>query len=161
MNKIVQLIVLCCLTFTNLFSQQNKTAGNYTYSTECLGIELDGTQTLKSWGNGKNRIDAVEQAKKNAIYDVLFKGIIEGKNTCNTKPIMLEVNAMTKYETYFNTFFTDGGEYLKYISLDDEKLNHKLNREKKGARHSVTYSVIVRVNISALKKKLMDDGILK
>ena len=36
---------------------------NYTHEVECLGSELDGSVTLKSWGKGKNRADALEQAK--------------------------------------------------------------------------------------------------
>ena len=43
---------------------QRKISGNYSYKTECLGVEGDGTQTLLSWGAGRNRLDAVEQAKK-------------------------------------------------------------------------------------------------
>ena len=37
------------------------------FETECLGIEGDGSQTLRAWGTGRNRADAVEQAKKNAV----------------------------------------------------------------------------------------------
>ena len=43
-----------------------KGAGNYTYDTECIGVEGDGSQTVKGWGSGRNREDAVEQAKKMA-----------------------------------------------------------------------------------------------
>ena len=32
-------------------------AGNYTYETECMGVELDGSQTLKAYGYGKDRSD--------------------------------------------------------------------------------------------------------
>ena len=32
-------------------------------------------RTLRAWGRGKNRTDAIEQAKKNAVRDVLFKGV--------------------------------------------------------------------------------------
>ena len=72
------------LNFTSC-KPQKKIAGNYTYETECMGIEMDGSQTLKAWGYGKNRIDAVEQAKKNAVRDVLFKGIRNGKTECNIR----------------------------------------------------------------------------
>jgi len=39
-------------------------SGNYTYEIECMGSELDGSITLKAWGKGNNRADAIEQAKK-------------------------------------------------------------------------------------------------
>ena len=48
---------------------------NYTYEVECLGSELDGSVTLKSWGKAKNRADALEQPKKEAINAVLFNSI--------------------------------------------------------------------------------------
>ena len=31
-------------------SGQKKLAGNYTYKSECMGVELDGSQTIKAWG---------------------------------------------------------------------------------------------------------------
>ena len=45
----------------------------HSFESECLGVELDGSETLRAWGRGKNRTDAIEQAKKNAVRDVLFK----------------------------------------------------------------------------------------
>jgi len=119
-------------------SPQKKIAGNYSYKTECLGVEMDGSQTVKVWGNGRNRWDAIEQAKKNAVKDVLFNGIYEGKQECEKRPVVAEVNAQQKYETYFNKFFADDGEYKNYVSLKDERIGQKISRDRKGARQSVT-----------------------
>jgi len=130
----------------------------YTYKTQCMSLELDGSQTLLSWGNGKDRADAVEQAKKNAISDVLFNGILEGKAGCNVKPLVPEVNARDKYDDYFNKFFADGGPYTAYLNLIDEKSH---SREKKASNYSATYSVTVRVLQPQLKERLIADGILK
>lgn len=140
---------------------QKSTAGNYRYKTECMGVELDGSATLKAWGNGRNRADAVEQAKKNAVRDVIFHGISEGKSECNSKPLIFEVNAEEKYEDYFNKFFADNGEFRNYISLRDERIFDKISRDKKGARESVTHGLILRVLRAELKAKLIADGIIK
>lgn len=140
---------------------QKSTAGNYKYKTECMGVELDGSATLKAWGNGRNRADAVEQAKKNAVRDVIFHGISEGKSECNSKPLIFEVNAEEKYEDYFNKFFADNGEFRNYISLRDERIFDKISRDKKGARESVTHGLILRVLRAELKAKLIADGIIK
>jgi len=142
------------------FSQKN-IAGNYGYKTECMGVELDGSQTVKAWGNGRNRSDAVEQAKKNAVRDIIFFGLIEGKQECKQKPLILEVNAQEKYEDYFNKFFADGGEYKNYISLRDERILDKLDRDRKKGRGSVTNGLILRVLRSEIKEKLIADGIIK
>ena len=142
------------------FAQKN-IAGNYGYKTECMGVELDGSHTVKAWGNGRNRSDAVEQAKKNAVRDIIFFGLLEGKQDCKQKPLILEVNAQEKYEDYFNKFFADGGEYKNYISLRDERLLDKVSRDRKKGRGSVTNGFIVRVLRSELKEKLIADGIIK
>ncbi len=142
-------------------SPQKKISGNYTYKTECLGLELDGSQTIKAWGNGRNRFDAVEQAKKNAVNDVLFNGIYEGKQDCEKRPVVSEVNARQKYENYFNSFFVDGGEYKNFVSLKDERTFQKINRDRKGARESITHGFVIRVLRSELKQKMIQDGIIK
>ena len=129
------IIIMFFIAITSC-SGQKKLAGNYTYKSECMGVELDGSQTIKAWGNGRNRSDAVDQAKKNAIRDVIFFGINEGKSECNSKPLIFEVNAQDKYEDYFAKFFADGGEYKNFISLRDERIFDKLSRDKKKARES-------------------------
>jgi hypothetical protein len=159
MKKMVFTVLL--LMLTSISFSQKKTAGYYNYKTECLGVELDGSQTLKAWGNGRNKADAVEQAKKNAVRDVIFKGIIEGKQDCNQKPIVFEINAQEKYEDYFNTFFADGGEYKNFISLKDERIFDKISRDRKKTSESVTNGIVVRVLRSELKKKLITDSIIK
>ena len=143
------LLILSC-------NPQKKTAGHYSYETECLGTELDGSQTLKAWGTGSNLEDASEQAKKQAIRDVIFKGINKGKQDCNMKPLVIEVQAQEKYEDYWFKFFADGGLYSKFSSHQDGKYLKKLK-----AGDQVTYGVTVRVLRQELKKQLLEDKILK
>jgi hypothetical protein len=137
---------------------QSKIAGNYSYKTECLGIEQDGSQKVKAWANGRNREDAVEQARKKAVKDVLFEGIINGRSDCNVKPVVPEVNAREKYEDYFNKFFTDKGPYTKFLS---EKYNMQVEKGGKQAGTQETYGVIVHVLRQNLVEKMKNDGILK
>lgn len=128
------------------------------YETECLGVEGDGSQTLRAWGLGRNKADAVEQAKKNAVSDVIFKGIRAGVAGCNMRPIISEVNARERYEEYFDRFFLDGGEYTKFVSTADEKnFSKSASRNKVGARYAVT----VRVLRNELREQLKSDGIIK
>ncbi len=142
----------------SLCSAQKRIAGNYSYETECLGVELDGTQILKAWGYGSNKPIAIEQAKKNAIKDVLFKGIRNGKSDCSMKPVVLETNALENHEDYFNKFFSDGGDYLNFISQKDE--SKPKNIDKKNARTGIEIGVVVGVLISDLKKKMIQDNII-
>ncbi len=162
MNKIVKLsLAIGVVGLMWSCSPQKRISGNYTHKTECLGAEMDGSITVKAWGTGRNRWDAIEQAKKNAVRDVLFDGILEGKSDCHQKPVIFEVNAIEKYEEYFNKFFADGGEFQDYVNVKDERILQKIDRDRKKARQSVTQGLVLRVLRSELKKKMKKDGILK
>jgi hypothetical protein len=141
------------------FAQKNL-AGNYDMESECLGAEMDGSQTLKAWGFGRNRGDALSQAKKNAVRDVLFKGIRNGKAGCNVKPVVFDMNALEKYEDYFNKFFADGGDYEKFTNQKDEPFLQKLQKDKKKGRSGVEIGVVVRVLRAELKQKMISDNII-
>jgi hypothetical protein len=150
-----------CLAFT-VSAQKNKNLASYhAHKTECMGVEMDGSQTVKAWGTGRNRFDAVEQAKKTAVRDVLFNGITAGRQECQVRPVLGEVNVLEKNEAYFNKFFADGGDFKDYISLKDERIEHKILRDKQKAGDQVTRSVIARVDRPGLIEKMKQDGILK
>lgn len=160
LNFSITLLFLTTLTIS-AFAQKS-IGGYYTYETECLGVEMDGSQTVKAWGSGRNRADAIEQAKKNAVRDVLFNGIKKGKSECNVKPVIFEVNAQEKYEDYFNKFFTDGGEYDKFCSpKDGSKYHFEVVKDRKQAGSQETYALIVRVLRADLKAKMIEDNIIK
>ena len=98
MKKNLFTLLMACIIAIALFSSCRTSSTSYfTYRTECINVELDGSQTLKAYGMGRNRIDAVAQAKKNALRDVIFKGISSGSRECQAKPVLLEVNAEEKY----------------------------------------------------------------
>lgn len=142
-------------------STQMKGAGNYSYETECMGIEGDGSQTLKAWGNGRNREDAIEQAKKNGVRDVLFKGIRNGKTECNVKPVLFDVNIREKKEAYFNAFFADQGPYKEFISGEDGSDMHiAVVQGRKKAGDQETYGVVIRVQRAKLQDRMIQDQIM-
>jgi hypothetical protein len=156
MRKLL-LVILVLFNFT--CAAQN--GGEYTFECECMGVEADGSETILAWGNGKNRFDAVEQAKKNALLDVIFKGINKGRGDCSKRPLLGEVNAKSKYESYFNKFFADDGPYKEFVGSEDERLGDKLDRDKQKGRKSRSMSVVVRVERAKLKDQLVRDNILK
>ncbi len=156
----VFVITIALAVFTNC-NPQKKTAGAYSHKTECIGANnLDGTQTVKAWGTGRNRIQAVKRAKKNAVRDVLFNGITEGGQDCEKRPVVAEVNAHRKYESYFNIFFADDGDYEDYVSARDERIRFKFLRNRRWGRSSITNSVIVTVYRYELRQKMIADGII-
>lgn len=153
---VITSILLASFSMTEIHAQQ---AATFTqFETECLGVEGDGSQTVRAWGLGKNRKDAVEQAKKNAVSDVIFKGIKAGVAGCNMRPLVGEVNARERYEEYFDRFFMDKGEYKKFVSGADEK---RFSKDKSKNKIGARYGVTVRVLRNELKARLRADGIIK
>lgn len=125
----------------------------------CIGHELDGTLTIRSWGEGRNRADAREQAKKNAVYAVLFDGVRTGNDGYDARPIVPEVNARQRYRDYFDIFFMDGGAYKTYVSIADRRLGS--TKKAKSNINQVKYGFTVRVMVPQLRQRMIEDGILK
>lgn len=133
------------------------TTAFHSYTTECLGKSMDGTQTLRVWATGRNRADAIEQAQKKAVYDVTFTGINAGGGECNAYPVIDEANARKKYEDYFDRFFADGGAYSKYVSIENQK---KSAMDRFRGDGNQMYGIIVVVNRSALRQRFINDNII-
>ena len=131
----------------------SKASAYVSYEPMCMGVERDGSQTLRVWGKGSTKADAIEQAKKNAVYDVLFKGI-PGTGECEKRPLVTEVNARERYSKYFDPFFTDGGEYGKFVK--EEKANEASRIEAKGSS-IYNYGIIVTVDREGLRRQLEQD----
>lgn len=124
---------------------------------EYLNSEMDGSVTLRATGQGKNQKDAVEQAKKNALYEVIFNGI-RGAEGSLQRPLIFEVNAREKHSNYFNQFFSDKGPYRDFISMKDQKKGSKV---KIDGDVQVKYIITVRVLVPELKNQLTQDKIIK
>ncbi len=119
--------------------------------------EHDGSVTLRVWGKGSTKADAIEQAKKNAVYDVIFKDL-RGAGGVNSQALVTEVNARERYARYFDPFFADGGEYLNFVK--EEQANEASRLESKGSS-IYNYGILATVNRPALRAQLVRDGILR
>ena len=138
---------------------KKSTAGFYKYEVECEGSEMDGSQLVRAFGTGKNREDAIEQAKKIAIHAVIFKGVRLGEQGCQMKPLVYNMNAEEEYQDYFNGFFKDGGKFQDFISTKDVPGKTKI--KEKGEGREKAFGIIVTVKVPELKKELISKGIVK
>ena len=123
-------------------------------------FSISGSDFVEMYvGVGESRVrDLFEQAKKNAVYAVIFQGIRNGADKgCDMRPLVTEVNAREKYEEYFDRFFKDGGEYSKYVTKEDEK---KRSKDKVKTKTFVVRVITVRVLRTQLKNRLKGDGII-
>jgi len=126
--------------------------------TECIKLEQDGSMTVRATGIGRNKTDALEQAKKQALSDVIFRGNIKGASSYYRRPILTTVNAREKYADYFDIFFMDKGAYLDYVSMADKRAGSTFVKRSKVEVECV---LTVRVLIPQLKERFKADGLLK
>ena len=159
MKKICILMAAAALVVLTSCSSKKpvvQTASYFNQTTECLGKQLGGTQLLKVYAKGVDRADAVREAKKKAIEEVLFKGITAGDTECSAYPIVDAPNARQKHEDYFNKFFKDSGNFKKYVDEVDKDLRNSFQ----GAG-TQTWGIVVQIDRNALKKRMQKDKIIE
>lgn len=154
----IQRILLCGLALLLLVGCAKKTTTSYYASAPTyLNDEADGSITVRAYGQGRNRSDAIEQAAKNAVRQVLFKGINVPGNVLLSKPLVTAVNAEEKYQNFFNAFFADGGAYMQFTSTEDRRPGTN-TKEKNAVQRK--YATTVRVLRPQLRNYLIENGII-
>lgn len=151
-------LALGALLLTGCRSSQkiSSSFATFDFKTTCMGVAHDGTQALRAWGTGADKSRAVEQAKKNAVFDVIFNGI-PGDKGCRQTPLVTEVNARERYSQYFDRFFSPGGEYTKFVR---ESSDRDGSRVISAGTSRQNYGVVVDVDVTGLRRQLIDDGVL-
>ncbi|MBK7223152.1 MAG: hypothetical protein IPH94_18130 [Saprospiraceae bacterium] len=130
-------------------------SGNY--EIECMGTGMDGTQLVKVWGFGTDPEKAAYQARKNAVHAVLFKGINAGKPGCMTRPLVTQPGAEELHREFFNTFFTDGGRYLSFVSMANDGTVDRIKMTSKEYK----VGSVMSIRHAALRQELEAAGIIK
>lgn len=158
LRNILAIAAIIALTVSSCRGKQTVTPSfsTFKFETSCLGTNADGSQTLRAYGNAADKAKAIEEAKKNAVYDVIFKGT-QGGGTCNQPALVNEVNARERYAAYFDRFFANGGEYRNFVRESSTKDDSRI--ESKGTSR-VNYGVVVDVDRPGLRRQLVSDGIL-
>ena len=126
-----------------------------------VNVELDGSVTIQVSGQGRYQKDAMDQARKNAVYNVVFKGMkMEDQNSIIVKPLIYEVNAAEKYASFFNSFFADGGDYVNFVTMHDRRVGTSTKTKNKKDKQ-VGWTTTVRVLRPQLEAFLIERGIIK
>ncbi len=129
--------------------------GNFTYSQECLGAPGDGSEIIQIWINGDNFKSSFDQACKDVLKEIIFKGIKEGKQDCDKRPLLLGYNPRDTHADYFNQFFSENGKWSEFAVVEDKKAHNQMT-----ARRGSTYGIKVKVYRSKLKKLFEKDGLI-
>lgn len=149
----------CRSSLTILQRSTKASQAFYNYDSRIISSELDGSYNIRAFGRARNAVAAYEEARKQAVYDVLFNGVQSSNSRITSlRPLLLEVNAKEKYEDYFNAFFADRGAYQEYTSYSDARI---LTDNKYSNNLQILVQVSVTVDVKSLKQKLIEDNILK
>ena len=147
---------------SSVYAQAKKKADKDTeawrYEIEVMQTGTEGTYLIKVFSYSKKPDVATEQAKKNAVHGIIFQGFA-GKQGIPGKPALAPVNLEQEKGEFFESFFKDGGKYMKFVSLSTDGAVAAEDRMKIGKEYKV--GVIVSVNVAALRKDLEDAGIIK
>ena len=159
------IVALLIIPINSLFSQTNSNrkvteerTRNWQYESECFESGGAGSSYLIQVTSyvGDVRL-ALNQAKKNAIHAVLFKGVAGNDLGCTAKEPLIKNGVYNDNFEYFEDFFYNTRQYNQFATLPSgsaestEKLKRKMNR--------VTF--IISVNVDELRKKLEYDKIIE
>ncbi len=137
---------------------RNPVSASFQSPVQFMKTDGDGSITVRATGIGRNYNDALDQARKLALQQLVFKGIEVPGNAFLSKPLITEVNAEEKYQDFFNMFFADGGDYRQFVSAEDKRVGSTV--EKKGDA-KVKQTVTVRLLRPELKQYLIDHKVIK
>ena len=158
MNKIFFLLIF----FSHLFSysqtkkdyKQFKTF--YNSELKCVSIGTPGTSTVEVGIIQKNKKPNYEEAKKSAVFSIIFNGVIGNTSVgCDPQSSLLKEDDFEKNLKYFKTFF-ESGKYSQFISLSNDEFI-KISKLKKG--YKLRLRMVIRTR--DLSEKLESDGIRK
>jgi len=131
------------------------------YEIQCAGVGVDGTKLVKVWSYSKSPEVAMNQAKKNAVHGMIFKGYAGNSETrCPSAPPLTNNAALEQDKAeYFEKFFADGGPYMKFVSATNDGGVAAEDRVKIGKEYKI--GVTVSVMYDQLRKELESAGIIK
>ena len=162
--KIGSISILLMLGFIAIVSAQSDRKANsdtreWRYEIEAMGTGVQGTYLIKVWTYSKRPDVAIEQAKKNAVHGIIFRGFSGKPGIPGQRALTNNVNLEQEKAEFFNPFFADGGKYMKFVSITNDGSVGAGDRLRVGKEYKI--GVIVSVNVAALRADLEDAGMLK
>lgn len=165
MRKLLVLLLLLAgpgLLFAQSRGKQKKAdqqTAAWRYEIENLGVVATaGNKVFKVWSYASDPRVAMEQAKKNAIHGILFKGMADSGRAKGCSPLVPA--GVSGHEAFFDVFFAPGGDYMRYVALTtsgEVAAEDVLRVSKKEYK----IGVIVTVQYDNLRRRLEQEGIVE
>lgn len=153
------LLGVSSIAFAGAKKKANNDTKNWRYDIEAAGVGTQGTYLVKVWSYSKKPKIAMEQAKKNAVHGIVFKGFVGKPGVPGQKPLASSPAIEQEKQQFFDEFFADGGKYMKYVFESTAGAVAAEDRMKVGKEYKI--GVVVSVNVDALRKDLEAAGVIK
>lgn len=156
------LIVLLCAVFsisvhTVFASSPKKEAAQWKYDIECAGTGNEGTFLVKVWTYSNKGTIPNEEAKKNAVHGVLFRGFAaNGVGCVSQRPLIKDASVQHEKADFFDSFFGKESPYLKYATISSS-----VPEVIKISKKEFKVGYVVTVSKDLLRKDLEVAGIVK
>lgn len=108
---------------------------------------------LRATGFGKNTKESQNEAIRNALSAVMFKGI---PNSSVKRPLVNQPGARQLHRDFFDGFFADNGQYLDYVVVLST-----LSPERIRVKSGVQKTIQLKLQYGMLQKMLEQQGIIK
>lgn len=166
MKKLVALSSLILLMIIGLSISVNaqakkkadKDTEDFIYEVEVVSVGTQGTYLIKVWSYSKKPTVAINQAKKNAVHGVIFKGFA-GKQGVPGQKALATPEVEQDKKAFFVEFFDDKGNYNRYVTGSGDGDVAAGDIMKVGKKYKI--GVVVSVNVSDLRKALEQAGVIK
>ncbi|MCX6184138.1 MAG: hypothetical protein NTX74_03635 [Flavobacterium sp.] len=137
----------------------DKDTKNWRYEIEAVQQGVAGTYLIKVWSYSKKPDVAIDQAKKNAVHGIIFRGYAGTDRVPGQSPLTNNPNIEEEKADFFDAFFADGGKYMKFVSLTNDGAVAAEDRMKVGKEYKI--GVLISVRKEELRKDLENAGIIK
>ncbi|WP_026452650.1 hypothetical protein [Aequorivita capsosiphonis] len=168
MKRSYLLFTIVFMLFANFGAQAQWKKGKahkdttiWRYDIECEGVAKQGAKLVKVWSYSKNPKHAIASAMRNAVHGIIFNGYAGGGQGCTSlQPLLKDPSIAEEHEAFFDAFFEEGGEYLKYVSAATDGSIAPGDRLK-VSRREYKIGVMVNVMYDQLRKRLEKENIVK
>ncbi len=163
--KRITLILMClALIGTSATAQRrakkkaNKETAEWHYELENLAVGNNNTKVIKVWSYSKKADVARDQAPKNAVHGIIFRGAAENtdKRLMKVLPLTDNIFAMDTHKDFFDNFFGEGGDYRRYVTVSEMS-----PEVRKIGRRQYKVGVIVNIDYNGLRKALETASVIK
>ncbi len=139
-----KIVVTACLLFftcTTLYAQVSFVSGE------------KGTITVRASGNGKSINEAVANAEKDVFYMLLFRGVA-GSEQSSALITMREDEAQQRYKAYLDPLLSERYPSFIISAVQD-------GEPVKGKHHQVSVLLDITVNVTALRKDMEANQVIR